>query len=76
MITIPSDRIVEGGSAHGWSGCLWGAPKLHVICGGCYREFSTRKYHPFYENGVHSQTVINCPHCGKWNKFNFTYGAE
>ena len=69
MISIPSDKIFAAHYATGWNMCLWGPPKVEIICGSCYREFSTRKYHPYYENGCRTATLANCPSCGMWNKF-------
>jgi hypothetical protein len=66
-IQIPADKISFAKHAEGWNMCLWGNPKITVICGKCYGEFKTRSYHPFTEGGV----IANCPHCSQWNRFNF-----
>lgn len=63
MITIPSDRIVDAAYGECWSICLWGNPKMKVICGGCTRPFETRSY-----LNLDGSIAVNCPHCGKWNK--------
>ena len=74
MLTIKSENLVSAKYVTGWNICLWGNPKLHIICGNCEGQFLTRQYRPFFVKDQHVNTVACCSYCGKWNKLGLVYG--
>lgn len=67
-IIISTARICTARYAEGWNMCLWGPPKMKVICGSCTGQFSTRDYRAFNQGREDEDTVADCPYCGMWNK--------
>ncbi len=71
-LTISQSNLVNAISYEAWSICLWGNPKMTVICGGCESEFKTRSYYAYNRAGhdpaCGEAVVANCPRCGKWNR--------
>lgn len=61
---LPADRICDAASFQVWSICLFGMPKMNMVCGKCYRPFSSRDYSR-YNSG--EGIIMCCPHCGMWN---------
>ena len=67
-IKLTSDQICNAVYVEGWNICLWGMPKLTIVCGNCKGQFKTRDYVPFNRGKSDKNTVSCCPYCGKWNK--------
>lgn len=48
-----------------WGFCLWGSPKIKIVCGECNALYSTRDY--VKVTNMHNQIAAFCPYCRKWN---------
>ena len=64
-MAIKIDKLCGAERVEGWNFCLWGNPKLDVICGNCKGPFSTRQYASMTDRG--GQIAVFCPHCGYYN---------
>ena len=65
VIKISSDKIVRAKYSEAWSICIWGNPKMTVICGHCKNKFATREYIP---DNKTREAMAQCPHCNYWNE--------
>ena len=65
-MAIPISKFCNAESVSGWNMCLWGMPKLTIICGNCYGQFKTRDYIRITNMG--NEYAAICPHCQKYNK--------
>jgi hypothetical protein len=65
---IPLEKQTRAMSVSGWSICLWGNPKLSVICGNCCNLFKTRDYIKVTNRG--GEIAVFCPHCQHYNLTN------
>lgn len=70
MIILKEEQLCDAAHYSGWNICLWGNPKMTIICGSCHGEFKTRSYYRFDREKGPEKTVANCPYCRKWNKMN------
>jgi hypothetical protein len=64
VIPIPSDKMVKAQYSEAWAICLWGNPKMTVVCGHCSAKFETRDYIPHKNTG---EILALCPYCTFWN---------
>lgn len=64
-MSISIDKVCGAVSVEGWAICLWGNPKLSVVCGNCKGPFSTRQYAFITNKG--RQIAVFCPHCQYYN---------
>lgn len=70
-MAIPLSKICKAESVNGWNICLWGRPKLTIICGDCYNLFKTRDYN--HITNMNNELAAVCPKCGKFNRLGLYY---
>ena len=61
----PQVKWCKARHAEAWSVCLWGNPKMTVVCGNCLKTFSTRDYLSVTNCG--GQIACKCDGCGAMN---------
>lgn len=73
-VYIPTnEKLCEAKDYRGWNICLWGRPKLSIICGHCDRPFKTRDYFPRNNHAGYKGLAAHCPTCAYWNWMNMQY---
>jgi len=65
-MSIPLSKFYQAESVSGCNICLWGKPKLLIICGSCYKPFETRTYYPI--TNMENELAAICPSCNQYNK--------
>jgi|FAXJ01.1.fsa_nt_gi hypothetical protein len=63
--TVKIRKLTGAQLVEGYDFCLWGNPKLSVICGHCSGPFKTREYIFMADRG--GQIAVFCPHCQYYN---------
>lgn len=68
-MSIKINEYVKAQHWEMWSMCLWGKPKMEMICGdtNCSGSFETRDHYNFNRGREDSGIIAKCPYCGKWN---------
>ncbi len=69
----PNEKLCEAKDYRGWNICLWGRPKLSIICGHCDRPFKTRDYFPRNNHAGYKGLAAHCPACAYWNWMDMQY---